>query len=159
MARPTQLAIICKAAGCNQANLTNLQHLYLSDTKVSDAGLQHLANLTNLQHLYLGGPKVSDAGLQHLANLTNLQHLYLSGTKVSDAGLQHLANLTNLQHLYLSGTKVSDAVQRDPLPWLQQLRQVAEPPVAFSAAEASICCRPPPEVFRRIRAIGVRHCG
>ena len=89
--------------------LTQLQGLFLDNTKVSDAGLEHLKGLTQLQVLCLNGTKVSDAGLEHLTGLTQLQDLYLGDTKVNDAGLQYLKGLTQLQSLSLANTKVSDA--------------------------------------------------
>ena len=88
--------------------LTNLQHLNLSGTQVTDKGLKHLKGLTNLQHLNLSGTRVTDKGLKHLKGLTNLQYLNLYGTRVTDEGLKHLKGLTNLQVLDLYGTQVTD---------------------------------------------------
>ncbi len=89
--------------------LPQLQGLFLSNTQVGDAGLEHLKGLTRLQVLYLDDTKVSDAGLEHLKELTQLQVLFLSNTQVGDAGLEHLKGLTQLQVLDLRNTKVSDA--------------------------------------------------
>ena len=44
---------------------------------MSDSGLEHLKGLTNLQELWLGNTKVTDAGLAHLNGFTNLQVLDL----------------------------------------------------------------------------------
>ena len=41
--------------------------------------------------------KVTDAGLEHLKGLTDLQTLELLHTKVTDAGLEHLEGLTRLR--------------------------------------------------------------
>ncbi len=83
------------------ASLTNLDRLYLIDTRVSD--LSPLASLTNLGYLGLSGTDVSD--LSPLASLSNLRRLFLNGTVVSD--LSPLASLTNLRRLFLNGTKVT----------------------------------------------------
>jgi len=93
--------------------LTNLQMLYLGNTKVTDAGLVHLKGLTNLETLDLVGTKVTDAGLVHLKGLTKLQFLFLSYSQVTDVGLVHLKGLTKLQMLYLGDTKVTDAGIKD----------------------------------------------
>ncbi|MEM7129748.1 MAG: leucine-rich repeat domain-containing protein [Chloroflexota bacterium] len=93
------------------AQLSNLQHLYLSYTQVQD--VSHLAQLSNLQHLYLRSTQVQD--VSHLAQLSNLQHLDLSYTHIQD--VSHLAQLSNLQHLYLRSTQVQDvSTLREALP-------------------------------------------
>jgi len=89
-------------------SLTNLSHLYIERTQVSDEGLRHLKGLTNLTLLHLRGTSVSDAGLIHLKGLTNLTLLHLRGTSVSDAGLIHLKGLTNLDTLTLNSTKIGN---------------------------------------------------
>jgi Leucine-rich repeat (LRR) protein len=95
-------------------NLTNLQSLVLSRTRVTEAGLVHVEGLTNLQVLSLQGTRLSDGGspgpgLAHLKGLANLRWLDLSGVQLDDAGLEPLNGLTNLQTLDLSGTSVTDA--------------------------------------------------
>ncbi len=83
--------------------------VYFQNTKVTDAGLEHLKGLTKLETLFLHKTKVTDAGLVHLKGLNNLTGLLLTGTKVTDAGLVHLKGLTNLEELFLEKTRVSDA--------------------------------------------------
>ncbi len=94
--------------------------LYLHNTGVTDAGLQHLKKLTMLRHLSIenqtaparrgGAPAppatVTDAGLIHLAGLTQLWSLNLSGLPITDSGLDALSALPALQGLYLNRTKV-----------------------------------------------------
>ena len=70
--------------------LTNLEALYLRDTQVADAGLEHLSGLTNLQRLSLDNTQVTDAGLEHLRGLTNLRSVSLYNTAVTDAGEREL---------------------------------------------------------------------
>jgi hypothetical protein len=43
-----------------------LRTLNLSDTPISDAGLEHLKGLTQLQGLMLAHTKVTDAGVREL---------------------------------------------------------------------------------------------
>ena len=93
----------------------------LSQTKVTDAGLEHLKGLTQLQTLSLSQTKVTDSGLESLEGLNNssaepdanqgdrrragapqrVDPTSLAGpdrrTQVTDAGLVHLKGLTQLQ--------------------------------------------------------------
>ena len=88
------------------AGMTELEELYLNNTRVTDAGLGHLRG-KKLRVLFLGDLRVSDAGLAHLAEMTTLQRLMLNGTHVTDAGLTHLYGLSNLKDLALEGTKIT----------------------------------------------------
>ena len=75
----------------------------LRDTKVTDAGLEHLRALPTLRTLYFGVcTQITDVGLEHLSELPHLDMLELHGTKTTDAGLEHLKGLPNLKHLVLS---------------------------------------------------------
>ncbi|MGA2064768.1 MAG: hypothetical protein ABSG86_07355 [Thermoguttaceae bacterium] len=101
--------------------LTQLQSLYLG-SEVTDAGLEHLKDFTQLRTLNLRATAVTDAGLEHLKGFAQLQSLCL-GAKVTDAGLEHLKGLRQLQSLDLSGTRVTDAglEHLEGLPHLQSL--------------------------------------
>ena len=46
--------------------------------------------LSSLDYFYLSGTKISDAGLEHLKGLKNLKVLRLDRTKVTDAGVAEL---------------------------------------------------------------------
>jgi hypothetical protein len=93
--------------------------------QLTDAGLAHLAGLTALQQLTLEGcAKIGDAGLAHLVGLTALQQLNLRWcTRVTDAGLAHLSRCTDLRHLHLWNTRLTDAglAALAAFPALQQL--------------------------------------
>jgi Leucine-rich repeat (LRR) protein len=52
--------------------------------------LQHLKGLTQLQTFDLSDTQVTDAGLEHLKELTQLQTLDLSGTEATDEGVKRL---------------------------------------------------------------------
>jgi hypothetical protein len=80
----------------------------MSVPEVRDADLTHLKGLTELQRLWLKDTKVSDGGLVHLKRLTALQDLDLSNTQVSDVGLKHLKGMSSLKRLSLLNTQVSD---------------------------------------------------
>ena len=89
-----------------------INRISLSNTKVTDSGLENLKGLTSLQELYLSETKVTDAGLVHLKGLTSLQELSFKDTEVTDAGLVHLKGLS-LRRLYLEGTLVTTAGVKD----------------------------------------------
>jgi len=97
------------------ANLSNILHLDISNTKVTDKGLEFVATMSNLQTLCLNDTAVGDAGLKHLAKLEGLRTLYLSGTKVSDKGLSNLESLKSLEYLEIRDNNVTEGV-------LQKLR-------------------------------------
>lgn len=65
------------------ANIANLIN--------SIAGKTNLRGLTRLRTLYLTRSKVSDAGLVYLRGLTSLRELRLENTKVTDAGVNQLS--------------------------------------------------------------------
>ncbi len=67
-----------------------LRSLDLSDTGVTDAGIQGIEGLTQLRELNLGDTAVGDAGLDRLKGLEQLQLLVLYGTKVTDEGVSRL---------------------------------------------------------------------
>ena len=87
--------------------LTSLQRLNLLETRISDAGLEHLAAMHHLRHLQLPA-QITDAGLVHLRGLTHLEFLHVPEL-ITDAGLVHLAGMVHLQRLFLSGTPITDA--------------------------------------------------
>ena len=89
--------------------LAALQSLDLHGTEVTDAGLECLKGFTENRSLNLSDTKVTDAGPKRLKGLTKLQSLKLIDTKVTDAGLEHLKGLTKLQSLTLGTTRVTDA--------------------------------------------------
>jgi hypothetical protein len=71
--------------------------------------VKELATLQNLETLYLSGTKVTDAGIKELVALKNLTGLYLWETKVTDTGLKDLAALKKLTFLSIFNTKVTGA--------------------------------------------------
>ena len=102
------------------AQLTNLQHLLLDSTQITDEGLQYIEGLTELEVLYLGRTQITDAGLEHIHDLHRLHFVDLQGTRVTGSGFRHFSGLSNLQRLGLDGTDVTDAA----LPYLTALSQL-----------------------------------
>ena len=92
------------------AALKSLEKLDLSEnSQIFDGGLMHLSGMTQLKWLNLWRVAISDLGVMHLAGLTNLEWLNLDNTQLSDSGLPHLAEMTNLTFLHLGSTFISDA--------------------------------------------------
>ena len=85
-----------------------LEILGLSNTRVTDAGMDTLSRMQRLRELYLNGTPVTDAGLEKLRGLP-LEMLYLSDTKVTDAGLATLGTMSRLDSIYLDTTEIGDA--------------------------------------------------
>ena len=85
-----------------------LNYLILTDTKVSDAGLENISRLKHLFALHLDGTKVGDKGLEHIALLPELRSLWLDRTAVSDDGLAALSNSHKLRTLSLKRTGITD---------------------------------------------------
>jgi hypothetical protein len=68
-----------------------LRNLSLSDTPITDQGLEHVLALRQLDHLNLSKTKITNSGLAHLSRLSELTELNLEGTSVGDPGLTRLA--------------------------------------------------------------------
>lgn len=100
--------------------LSQLQELWLDDTKVTDAGLVNLEGLSQVQWLLLDNTQITDAGLVHLQRLSQLRGLVLRGTQITDAGLVHLQRLSQLRGVVLRNTQITDV----GLAHLQGLRQL-----------------------------------
>lgn len=90
------------------AKFSQLQRVCLKRTRVSDRGLRALASLP-LHHLWLDETRVTDAGLAHLREHTTLDTLRFCNTAVSDEGVGHLATIPHLSDLGLDNTRLTDA--------------------------------------------------
>ncbi|KAK4741241.1 hypothetical protein SAY87_024829 [Trapa incisa] len=88
-------------------SISTLEKLYLSETRLTAAGVSLLASLSNLSFLDLGGLPVTDQALGSLQVLSKLQYLDLWGSKVSDNGVAVLEKFPQLCHLNLAWTSVS----------------------------------------------------
>ena len=84
--------------------------VYLCETIVTDADLEHLKGLTRLRTLILFRAQITDSALEHLKGLKQLYTLNLRGTNVTDVGLEHFkGSALRVSELDLSDTKVTDA--------------------------------------------------
>ena len=81
--------------------------LDLSDTNITDKGLQQVGKLKNLTRLSLDNTAISDKGLAYLKHSESLLYLNLYHTSISDKGLKNLENIRNLKALYLWQTQVT----------------------------------------------------
>ncbi len=86
----------------------DLREVDLLQTKVTDAGVQHLRAFTNLKELDLSSTSVGDAGLAQVATLPKLEELKVSDTNVTDLGVASIVKLPALKVLDLSNTRISD---------------------------------------------------
>lgn len=84
----------------------DIQALYLYD--VDDRHLKGVGQLTGLQELYLSNARISDAGLLQLVPLRKLQRISMYHSAISDSGLRNLSLLTGLKWLTCSGTGISE---------------------------------------------------
>lgn len=91
---------------------SELEHLYLGETDVDDAGVANL-DLPELKFLSLEGTRVTNACMHRLARLPCLERLDLSRTLVTDEGLRTIVQSESLAILTLNDTKVSRAAVLD----------------------------------------------
>jgi hypothetical protein len=91
---------------CGRVN--TIEYINFPDTKITDAGLQHLAGMKALRNLSLRETAVSDAGLAALRDLSNLEHVDIATTRVTDAGIAHFANLPKLKSLTIGSRLLTD---------------------------------------------------
>jgi len=145
------------------ANLTNLQHLYITRNQLSGSIPTTLSELTNLISLDLHSNQLSDKIPPDLTKLVNLTTLNLSSNELTDKippGLdqlsqlvwldlasnqledtipQELYKLTNLQWLRLESNKLTGNI---PTPESSQLQQLQKLFLAFNQLTGPI----PPEL-------------
>ncbi|NNE93687.1 MAG: hypothetical protein HKN23_18715 [Verrucomicrobiales bacterium] len=88
---------------------SNVAHLDLSRSQITDAALDQIAELDKLVKLKLDQTGVTDAGLAKLKGLKNLRYLNLYGTKVTDKGLDHLKDMKSLRSVYLWNSGATEA--------------------------------------------------
>ena len=85
-----------------------LVELYLSRTKITDAGLVILDQLPKLEALGLGETQVGDLTLGRITKMSGLRTLVLTQATASNAGLATLGTLSGLERLYLDNTGADD---------------------------------------------------
>jgi beta-lactamase regulating signal transducer with metallopeptidase domain/Leucine-rich repeat (LRR) protein len=85
-----------------------LKTLNVSNTKVTDKGLEHLKALKNLRSMYLDGTKINGSGLVHLKSPI-IKSIHLKGSSVTDAGLESVKDMPAMRYVFLNDTNISDA--------------------------------------------------
>ena len=93
------------------------QHLVVLDltqSEVTDQGLETLKKFPNLQSLTLeGSSKITSAGIRHLVDVTSLEKLNLVRVKLDDSAVDFLSKMGGLREVYLYDSQISDeAIQR-----------------------------------------------
>jgi len=88
------------------------QHLVILDltnSEVTDAGLDHLQKFPNLKKLTLeNSNKVSSDGVRKLENIVSLEHLNLVGVSLDDSALDSIGKMVSLLEVYLFRSGVSE---------------------------------------------------
>lgn len=122
-------------AGLRAVNLSELEQIYLTDTKITDATLEHLCKATTLSTILADGTSVSDLGisffrehpLRHLQlnncpNITDKtldvvkvwppvsggRRLVAGNTRITDQGLKSLSEMNPLTHLEIPNSHITD---------------------------------------------------
>lgn len=86
----------------------SLRWLHVGGTKITDDGLTHLRPLKELESLDIAAPQVTDHGLKNLECVL-ITTLYLDTTKITNTGLDSLKNFRMLKTLSLKETAITDA--------------------------------------------------
>ena len=88
------------------------QHLVILDltnSEVTNAGLDHLQKFPNLKKLTLeNSKKVSSEGVRKLENIVSLEHLNLVGVSLDDSALDSIGKMESLLEVYLFRSGVSE---------------------------------------------------
>ena len=111
---PSSMSLSAGASGLADLHalwrLTSLRRLELSQTDVSDSGLQHLAAMTQLTELSLHDTEITGDALRRLAPLKGLDTLDVSDAKFLHHGLGHIkgaGELSSPHPLRSTGTLIS----------------------------------------------------
>ena len=103
------------------AKLHHMVHVDLSGTDFGDQHAKYLAGLRRLNSATLSNTKITEAGLQELQSLP-LSSLLLKNTPIGPAAVDVLSGMSTLEILDLEGTNVADNLmpleKLDNLEWL-----------------------------------------
>lgn len=89
--------------------LPNLSGLDLSQSLITDAGLETIARIAKLNNLKLFRVNISDAGVAALAEAPNLGILNLDATPITGRALETISTFPKIRSLTLNGTNVDAA--------------------------------------------------
>ena len=116
----------------------------VDDAGVDDAGAQHLASLIALEEVFLTDCRLTDAGLASLATLPKLTRLVLAtAPAITDAGMTSIGRMTRLEDLQVTGAPDLTDAGLLPLRGLSRLRVLELPasvvtPGAVSALRQAV---------------------
>jgi beta-lactamase regulating signal transducer with metallopeptidase domain/uncharacterized protein YjbI with pentapeptide repeats/Leucine-rich repeat (LRR) protein len=99
--RLTDNLILTDAGLASLATLPHLEHLSLSDSKITMAGARTIAGMKSLTWLHFHDCPIGDDGLAAMCDLPNVEYLQLSQTGVSGDGLKDLERMPRLSVLIL----------------------------------------------------------
>src|SRR5258708_1775491 len=106
------------------AEAGDVRELDLSETRITNAGLQYLKSLHGVHRLNLYFAEyINEDGLAFLKNWQALEELNLRGGRVTSKIFEHLAGLKELRVLDLGATEITDEGfdQITDLPKLEKL--------------------------------------
>lgn len=89
-------------------HMKSLRELDLDSKHITDQGLDRLSELQMLTQLDLEGEHITDQGLAHLSEMASLTDLELASEQLTDQGLEHLKNMSSLTKLGLKSEKLTD---------------------------------------------------
>lgn len=91
-----------------QGLFANLRVLFLTETRLTNAGARDLRRLAGLEVLAIHGAQITDAGLAELSSLANLRTLSLHDNRITGPGLAQLRRLRHLEILNLRRNPLHD---------------------------------------------------
>lgn len=91
------------------AYCTELSRVYLMQTRIGDAGIEHLSKLKKITMLDVRGARLTDKGVEHMAGFKRLQQFEALGCSITDRGLKTLGELKMLGSIRVSGRGITDA--------------------------------------------------
>lgn len=87
-----------------------IQYLNLSETKITDAGLQRLQDITGVVSISLHKTAVTDESLKLIGTKARqLRHINLLDTAVTTKGISYLANMPALEEIVIGNTKITES--------------------------------------------------
>ncbi|HEX4147699.1 MAG TPA: hypothetical protein VHY20_01875, partial [Pirellulales bacterium] len=89
--------------------LNHLERLYLTETAVTDRGMEHVRTQQALATLGISATNVGDAGVEQIADLPRLVQFFANGNPITDRGARSLARSKSIRVVHLNSTRVTDA--------------------------------------------------
>ena len=89
------------------AGLSRLEHIELDSTSISDATIDHMIGMTQrVKYLDVSDTQISDTGLDTLEKWAGLEYLDVSRTKVTAKGICRLHNLPRIATVAFHGNGI-----------------------------------------------------